>query len=362
MERDYYHSIDSFRFISAVCFVFFYFGLVTNIGQIMQYCFSFAVPFLYMTFGFLVLGERENRTEIIGRCLTRNTLLLGILFVVFSILSLVYLKITGVNGTVSPENIKDFFLYGSWPLPVGSTAWFTMELVISLAVFWLFSKLDLLDNRWFCWFVVIVTLAVNLLFGEFSEKIGLGTIPSFFLIHAMPLMLIGKLVRDKEEQILDLGVVIPAVTLVTGLLLTIGEILFFSRFTLFDFTSNYFGSIIVAVSVLMIAVLFPELGGVSGLGFWGGSCATWMFLLTQPVGMFINAAVTTTDVVITVLKPFLIFFICLIISLIISVILRRFIPRYHDESVFDSVDPYEEDMAFFEQDEALFQSNESNDD
>lgn len=362
MERNYYHSIDSFRFISAICFVFFAFGLSTKAGYILQYCFSFAVPFLYMTFGFLVLGgEKENRTGIIRRCLSRNVLLLGILFVVFSLLSLIYIKLTGSVTTVSVDNILRFFLFGTWPLPIGATVWFTMELVISLVIFWMFSRLGLLDSQWFCWFVIAITLIVNLLFGEFAEKIGLGTIPSFFLTHAIPLMMIGKIVRDKEEQLIDLGIVIPVVTIVVGLLLTIFEIFLFRRFALFNFTSNYVGSIIVAVGVLMLAMLIPELGEVSGLGFWGGSCATWMFLLTQPVGTFVNLVLPLNESVIVLLRPYIIFFICLILSVIISLIMRLFIPRYHDESMLELSDAYEEDMEFFEQDEDLFGPNGTDD-
>ena len=130
MEREYYHSIDSLKLIAVVCFCIFAFGYFEYFGSVIKYTLTFALPLLYMIFGFLLLGENEERTDIILRSLFRNLAVLGIAFIFLGIASFIYMKITGITIVITLDSFINQFVFGKWQLPVGSFVWFTEELVV----------------------------------------------------------------------------------------------------------------------------------------------------------------------------------------------------------------------------------------
>ena len=322
MERDYYHSIDSLKFIAVACFMYFVFGMTDGVGNVVRNCLSFAVPLLFMTYGFLLLGNDEDQSGIIGRSIGRNCAVFGISIIVFALISFAYVRLTDTELVFSTNSIIDFLLYGKWQLPVGEYVWFTASLVLALVVFFIFSKTTLLRRGWFVVLLLVVTLGVNLVFGEFSGLFKWGYLPNGFFNSAIPFMLIGKIIKDRENQVFDLGPIVSAVVVVIGLLVTFGEMYMLNYFTRFNFTSNYIGSLICAIGFLMFAVQFPDFGEMSGFAYWGGGCATWMFLLANPVSMFINYVLPQNEQVIFIFKPFIIFLVSMFIALIITSIIH----------------------------------------
>lgn len=327
MEREYYHSIDSLKLIAVVCFCIFAFGYFEYFGSVIKYTLTFALPLLYMIFGFLLLGENEERTDIILRSLFRNLAVLGIAFIFLGIASFIYMKITGITIVITLDSFINQFVFGKWQLPVGSFVWFTEELVVSIFIFWILSKTNILSKKWFQFSLLGVTLLINLVFGEFSSTLSLGTLPNFFLNHAIPFMLIGKMIRDHEEQIFDLGPLTAAVTFVIGLIITGSELLIFKTFNVFSFTSNYIGSIVCAIALMMIAIQLRSLGEESGFAYWSGKSATWMFLVSQPIGVIVTSTITSTDKVVNYLKGFVIIIASFFFGLLMAVIFHFISPK-----------------------------------
>ena len=312
--------------IAVVCFIFFVNGLSIRFGSYIRYCLSFAVPFLYMTFGFTTLGESNEQSSVIKRSLIRNLVVFGVSTFVFSIASLIYIKMNDLELMFTFRSVFDFLVLGEWQLPIGDYIWFVEEMCVALIFFLILSKTGLLRSRIVQIALIIVTLAANVIHGEFATLFDVESLTGTFFCQAIPFMLIGKLIRDTEDQVYDLGPVISIVTVVIGMLSTIAEMKIANHFAHFDYRCNFVGSIVVAVAVLMLAVQIFDLGENTQFAFWAGGCAPWVFLLAHPVKVLLSDITTSVGRIFSKLESFIIFVISLILALILTLIINLLAP------------------------------------
>ena len=185
-----------------VCFWNFGFPEPTGILSAIS---GFAIPCFYILSGYFILpADKDKRTEKTKRKIKRSFLCFAFMLVLYIVINVIVCVTHNLKITVSPRILFNFLVLDLWPYYIGSNIWFIEAMICAYIVIFVAEKLNLM--RYYK-AVMIITLIFMLLSGEFAGIIhfnilGYRYIPGNWFTRALPYILLGKFLREKEELIL----------------------------------------------------------------------------------------------------------------------------------------------------------------
>ena len=305
-------------------------GIPTTVGSIVSNVSSFAALAFFIFCGFFVLAPDQTlRMGKIRRALKRSWIYFAILFVIYFVLSLIYLAYFGtLNQLASPEflrlrNLFNFLVLNIWPLPVGSGIWFIQSLAYAYLFFYVAEKSKLSK---FYLPIFIFLVAFMLLSGEFAKVVGFPYfgypyIPGGFLTKAIPYMLLGMFLRKIVDRLARIKWSVYLIAFFSGAAVTVGEYFLLSYLGLLVYTGNTIGHAIMAISFCCMALTKPDFVD-NFFGELGESYALRMYALCQPfdflLWLVLQQISPETFLQINAYRSFIALAVCFLLTFLIS--------------------------------------------
>lgn len=221
---------------------------------------GFATPAFFILSGFFTLvDDPERRIHKIVRKIKRTFFCTIFVFVLYAIINGVLMYMNGMTLAVGKRMLFNFFVLNLWPLPIGDNFWFIQSLLYAYIALFVLEKLKLM--RFYKVFLVITVLAM-LLMGEFAGVIGFNFlgypyIPGNWLTRALPYLLLGRLLREKRESLLNIPKFIHIIQFVIGGGLVILELFVLARNGLLLYEGHMMGYGVMALAVCCFALSVP---------------------------------------------------------------------------------------------------------
>ena len=168
---------------------------------------GFAIPAFFVLSGYNVLDtKREVRMEKILRKIKRSALCFAFVFVFYVAINIPVMIQNHMVLVFSKRLLFEFVVMNLWPLPIGSNIWFIQAMLYAYIVIFFLDKLKLMR---FYRIIMVILFIFMILTGElsgvihFSNPLGYPYIPGNWLTRALPYILLGKLLRDKKESLIN---------------------------------------------------------------------------------------------------------------------------------------------------------------
>lgn len=315
-------NILKFWLMPFVCFTAFGFpfGAIGNLVSLLS---GFAAPAFFILSGFFILGgDREVRLEKLKRAIKRSGLCFLGMFVVFFATNVIYLSVQGVDWIPEVFRLRvgfNFFVFCIWPFQMGQNIWFIQSMFFACIILFLLDKIRFLR----IYKLLLLLLAVfMLLSGEFAGVFNFHIldyvyIPGNTVTRALPYLLLGMLIREKAESLLQLRVWKYLIFAVGGLGLAHLEMTLLFQTQTLVYTGHTIGFGITAAALCCMALTFPKTMR-SFTAIHGRSFARCIYILIHPVGfaLILTAAAIGAGVV-TVVNEYLgviVYIVCFVLA------------------------------------------------
>lgn len=247
-----------FFLMAFVCFWSFGFPEPTGfLGAIS----GFAIPCFFILSGYFVLtNKKEERLKRTQRKIKRSLKCLACMFVFYLLLNIAVCIIGKISVTVSLRTVFNFIVLNLWPLPVGSNIWFIQSILYAYILIYIADKLNLMK---YYKTVLILSLVLMVLVGEFAGLIhfnilGYQYIPGNWLTRAIPYILLGKFLREKNNSLFKINTWKYIFFFVIGAVLSLAEIIILGRIGFLVYEGHMIGYGIMAFSACGLAVSNPK--------------------------------------------------------------------------------------------------------
>lgn len=259
-ERGFRSSgIACLRFIlmAFVCFWNFGFPEPTAIVSAIS---GFAIPCFFILSGYLILTDDQAlRMEKTKRKIKRTSICFGFLLIFYILLNIIACAIQKIPTAVTLKTVFNFVVLNLWPLSVGSNIWFVQAMLYAYIIIYILDKCNLMR---FYKVILIVTLIIMLLTGEFAgiihfDILGYRNIPGNWLTRALPYILLGKLLREKEDRLLRTAAWKNIVLWIVGAVLALGETYLLGKTGFLVYEGHMIGYGIMALAACNLAVSKP---------------------------------------------------------------------------------------------------------
>ena len=264
IERFYEHGYRNcgaayLRFIlmAFVCFWNFGFPEPTAIVSTLS---GFAAPCFYILSGYFILPKDDaSGLEKTKRKMKRSFLCFAFMFVIYLLINILVCIIHHIPAAVSPRAVFNFLVLNLWPLSVGSNIWFIQAMLMAYIAIFIAFKLKLMR---FYKVILVVSLIVMLLSGEFAgiirlERIGYQCIPGNWFTRAIPYILLGKFLREKEDRFLRTAAWKYIAVWLAGAVLSLAELFILGKTGLFVYKGHLIGYGIMAFAACGLAISNP---------------------------------------------------------------------------------------------------------
>lgn len=247
------------RLILMLFICFWAFGCPEPTG-IVNSLSGFAIPAFFVLSGFYVLDtNREVRLEKVLRKIKRSALCFAFVFLFYFVLNVAVLLLNHMTPTISKRMIFNFFVLNLWPFQIGDNIWFIQAMLYAYIVIFILDKLKLMR---FYRILLVILFVFMLLTGEFSGVIrfnilGYQYIPGNWLTRALPYILLGKLLRDIKEKLMEIKFWKYLIAFVVGGGLVILELFILVLTGTLRSEAHMFGYAIMAVAVCGLAISIP---------------------------------------------------------------------------------------------------------
>ena len=246
------------RFILMAFVCFWNFGFPEPTG-ILSTISGFAIPCFFILSGYFILPDsKEIRTEKEKRKIRRTLFCLVFMFVLYLLINVLVGGIHTLADAATRRTIFNFVVLNLWPFSIGSNIWFIQAMLYAYIVILIAEKLNLMR---FYKAILIITLICMLLSGEFAGLIhfnvlGYNFIPGNWFTRALPYILLGKLLREKEE-LLRISTWKYIMILVVGAVLSLAEIFILSLTGFLVYEGHMIGYGIMAIAACGLALSKP---------------------------------------------------------------------------------------------------------
>ena len=247
------------RFILMVFVCFWNFGFPEPTA-IVSTISCFAIPCFYILSGYFILpNDNEISIEKTKRKIKRSGLCFGFMFLVYIIINIPVGMIHKLPISISLRSVFYFLVLNLWPFSVGSNIWFIQAMLAAYIVIFIALKLNLMR---FYKAVLVLTMIIMLLSGEFAgfihlDKIGYQFIPGNWLTRALPYILLGKLLREKEEHLLRTAAWKYIAVWLAGAVLALAELFFLGQAGCLVYHGHMIGYGIMAFAACGMALSNP---------------------------------------------------------------------------------------------------------
>lgn len=295
-RRFFYRTgADALRFwlMPFVCLAAF--GLPDRWGALVSQFSRFAPLAFYILCGFFwAEGEDMGDDERPARTLRRTALRFFLLFAAYLAINLGYYLLLGapagevLGGLLRKRTLFNFVVLCAWPFQMGETLWFLQSLFYVRVGLWLMEKLRLMR---FYKLVMLLAFLITLLTGELAAVVkfsflGYRYLPANWLTCALPYVLLGRLVYEKQEDMLAYTERSYIVLFVLGVAAAYGEFALLSRFNLIAYTGHSLGFGLMALSACCLFLDLQanqwDFAAVHGREF-----AWCIYAISQPVGLLL---------------------------------------------------------------------------
>jgi hypothetical protein len=254
-------------------------GIVTNIS-------GFAIPAFFVLSGFYVLDtNREVRMEKVLRKIKRSALCFAFIFLFYVALNVGLMFLTHtVTITFSKRMVFEFVVMNLWPLPIGDNIWFIQAMLYAYIVIFILDKLKLLR---FYRILLVILFVFMLLTGEFSGVIrfnvlGYPYIPGNWLTRALPYILLGKLLRDVKEKLIETKFWKYLIAFVIGGGFVILEIFLLTLTGTLRYPGHMIGFTIMAIAVCGLAISIP-IGAGNRVVHFDSAISGFIYVFMNPI-------------------------------------------------------------------------------
>ena len=253
-------------------------GVVTSLS-------GFAIPAFFVLSGYYVLCDnREERMEKTLRKIKRTALCFGFVFLFYVALNVGLFILNHMTVAITKRVIFNFFVLNLWPLPIGDNIWFIQAMLYAYIVIFIADKLKLMK---YYKIVLIVLVLIMLLTGEFSGIIrfnilGYPYIPGNWLTRALPYILVGRLLREKKDAVMNVRFWKYLIAFVVGGGLVVLEILGLGWSGFLRYEGHMIGYGIMAVAVYGLAISIP-IGSGNRIVHFDSAVSGLIYILMNPV-------------------------------------------------------------------------------
>ena len=252
-------SVAYLRFILMAFVCFWNFGFPEPTGVISAIS-GFAIPSFFILSGYFTLPvSKEISTEKEKRKIKRTLLCLTSIFVLYLLINVLVCGFGKVLGAVSLRSVFNFLVLNLWPFSVGSNIWFIQAMLYAYIVIYVAEKLNLM--RFYKVFLIIL-LIFMLLSGEFAGLIhfnilGYHFIPGNWFTRALPYILLGKFLREKDALLLKTATWKYIVLWGVGAVLSLAELYILLRTGFLVYEGHMIGYGIMAFAACGFALSRP---------------------------------------------------------------------------------------------------------
>lgn len=270
-------------------FILLFFVSFWNLGNpdptgILTALSGFATPCFFILSGYFVLsGDSNVRKEKTGRKIKRALIGLGLMMVLYIILSVAVCYIQKITISISLRVVFNFLVLNLWPLPVGTNIWFIQAMLYAYIVIFIADKLKLMK---FYKPVMVICFILMLLSGELAGLIhfnllGYAYIPGNWLTRALPYILLGKLLREKKGKLLRIKFWKYLIVWLIGFALVIAEILALAKFGCLVYQGHMIGYAVMALAACGLALSKPT-GRESTITYYDTAMSGIPYILMDP--------------------------------------------------------------------------------
>ncbi|MBR2992949.1 MAG: acyltransferase [Clostridiales bacterium] len=246
---------------------------------------GFAIPAFYVLSGFYVLDtKREVRLEKVLRKIKRSALCFVFVLLFYVALNVPVMLLTHTTITISKRMILEFLVLNLWPLQIGDNIWFIQAMLYAYIVIFILDKLKLMK---FYRILLVILFVFMLLTGEFSGVIrfnilGYQYIPGNWFTRALPYILLGKLLRDMKEKLMETKFWKYLIAFVIGGGLVILEIFLLALTKNLQYPGHMFGYAIMAVAACGLAISIP-IGVGNRVVHFDSAISGFIYVFMNPV-------------------------------------------------------------------------------
>ena len=292
-------GVSYLRFILMIFVCFWNYGIPEPTGFVTALS-GFATPCFFILSGYFVLaGDRAVRMEKMVRKLKRTLLCFGFVLVLYIVLSVVICLVTRTSISITRRNVFEMVVLNMWPLVVGKNIWFIQSMLYAYIVLYIADRFKLMK---FYRIVLIITVIFMLLTGEFAGLIhfnflGYPFIPGGWLTRALPYILLGKLLCDKADALMEIRVWKYLLLFQLGGVLALGEIILLGRTGYLIYEGHMIGYGVMAFAACGLAISKPECIDTR-IAFYDTALSGMTYILMDPIycvfgiiGLFVGGTV-----------------------------------------------------------------------
>lgn len=221
---------------------------------------GFAIPAFFILSGYYVLdNKRDVRLEKTLRKIKRTALCFAVVFFLYTVINVLLIILNFMDFVFSKRMIFEFIVMNAWPFEVGSNIWFIQAMLYAYIIIFIVDKLKLLK---YYKIFMIVLFVIMILTGELAGTLrfnilGYPYIPGNWLTRALPYILLGKLLREKQRSIMKVQFWKYLIAFVMGGVLVIAELLILAWTGCLRYEGHMIGYGIMAVAVCGLAISIP---------------------------------------------------------------------------------------------------------
>ena len=246
-----------FILMAFVCFWNFGFPEPTGIVSTIS---GFAIPCFYILSGYFILSDNNGiSSDKSKRKIKRSCLFFAFMFLAYLLINIFVCGLNNIIASASVRSILYFAVLNLWPLAIGSNIWFIQAMLYAYIFIFIAEKLKLMR---FYKAIMVVLFIFMLLSGELSGLVhfnilGFQFIPGNWFTRALPYILLGKFLREKEESLLKTAAWKFIVMWFIGALLALGEIIILEKMGLLLSEGHMIGYGIMALSACGLVISRP---------------------------------------------------------------------------------------------------------
>ena len=272
------------RLILMLFICFWAFGCPEPTG-IVNSLSGFAIPAFFVLSGYYVLDtNREVRMEKVLRKIKRSALCFAFVLLFYVAINVPVMFLYHMPLVFSKRMIFEFVVLNLWPLLIGDNIWFIQAMLYAYIVIFILDKLKLLK---FYRILLVILFVFMLLTGEFSGVIrfnilGYTYIPGNWLTRALPYILLGKLLRDIKEKLMEIKFWKYLIAFVVGGGLVILEFFILVWTGTLRYEAHMIGYTIMAVAVCGLAISIP-IGAGNRLVHFDSAISGFIYVFMNPI-------------------------------------------------------------------------------
>ena len=246
---------------------------------------GFAIPAFFVLSGYYVLdNNRLTRAEKTLRKIKRTALCFAFVFLFYLAINVALIFLYQLKFEFTKRILFEFVVLNLWPLPIGDNIWFIQAMLYAYIIIFILDKLKLIR---FYKIILVVLILIMLLTGEFAGAIRFGIfgyryISGNWLTRALPYILIGRLLREKNRSLMKVKFWKYIIAFFVGAGLVFLEVMVLGVLGVLNYKGHLIGFGVMAVAVCGLAISLP-IGKANRLIHFDSAISGLIYVLMNPV-------------------------------------------------------------------------------